>query len=144
MSWYRVGKINLTKSSADVVGVGTAFKANVSHGDILMVGTALYEVARVESDTQLKLATAFTGTTVANSVYAIIRKITNASNFDLMEKIEEFLSDRQRALDEFTDWMTGTATGGPNSDGTFPLTNRYGVVIFAKSPARLASEIASP
>lgn len=140
MSWYRVGTISLTKNKVDVVGVGTSFKSEVRHGDILLVGGVLYEIARVESDTALRLVTAFTGASVSGSAFAIIRNMTNASNFDLMRKIEEFLSDRQRTLDEFTDWLAGTVDGGPAGDGKYPLTDRYGVTTQAKSIALLISE----
>lgn len=143
MSWYRAGSINLTNGSVDVTGVDTAFKSEVRFSDILLVGGSLYEISRVVSDTSLKLTTPYEGGTVAGSAYAVIRNLTNASNFDLMKKIEEFLTDRQRSFDEFTDWINGLANSGPTSDGVFPLTDRYGVTVYCKSPKQLEHEIAN-
>ncbi|SUE95810.1 tail fiber protein H [Ectopseudomonas mendocina] len=141
MSWYRAGTINLTNGSVDVIGVGTAFKSEVRFSDILLVDGKLSEIVRIDSDTALKLATPWEGPTVSGVSFAVIRNLTNASNYDLMKKIEEFLTDRQRSLDEFVDWINATpvTTGAPDA-GKFPLTDRYGVKVFCKSPQQLEYE----
>lgn len=140
MSWYRAGTINLTNGSVDVIGVGTAFSSEVRFSDILLVGGALYEIVRVESDTKLKLSTPFQGATASGSAYAIIRNLTNASNFELMKKIEAFLTDRQRSMDEFVEWINGLPGTGPTSNGVFPLTDRYGVTVYCKSPKQMEAD----
>jgi hypothetical protein len=141
MSWYREGKINLVNGSVDVVGVGTAFKSEVRFSDILLVNGVLTEIVRAESDTKLKLATAWTGANLTGVPFAIIRNLTNASNFDLMKKIEEFLTDRQRTLDEFVDWINAEpVTTGAADAGKFPMTDRYGVTVYLKSPRQLDYE----
>ncbi len=140
MSWYRLGTISLTEGSVEVTGLNTAFSSEVRFSDILLVDGALYEIARVESDTKLKLSTPFVGATVDGSAYAIIRNLTNASNYDLMKKIEEFLTDRQRSMDEFVDWINGLPNTGPTNNGVFPLTDRYGVTVYCKSPKQLEAE----
>lgn len=141
MSWYRAGTINLTNGSVDVVGVGTAFKSEVRFSDILLVNGTLHEIVRIESDTKLKLATPWTGATQNGVAFAVIRNLTNASNYDLMKKVEEFLTDRQRSMDEFVNWINATPvkTGAPDA-GKFPLTDRYGVKVFCKSPQQLEYE----
>ena len=141
MSWYREGTINLVKGSVDVVGVGTAFKSEVRFSDILLVNGVLTEIIRVESDTKLKLATAWSGVNLTGASFAVIRNLTNASNYDLMKKIEEFLTDRQRSMDEFVDWINAApvTTGAPDA-GKFPLTDRYGVAVYCKSPQQLEYE----
>lgn len=141
MSWYRDGTISLTKNGATVTGVGTKFSTEIRYGDILLIAGALYEVARVLSDTEITLASPFQGASVADSAYAVIRNLTNASNYDLMKKIEGFLTDRQRSLDEFVNWLNGLAGGGESKDGKFPLTDRYGVTVKIKAPAQIAAEI---
>lgn len=141
MSWYRTGTINLTKGSADVTGVGTAFLSEVRVFDILLVAGALYEIKRVPSDTALTLMDAYQGASVSGTAYAVIRNMTNASNLELMKKIEEFLSGRQKSLDEFTNWLNGEMNGGAASDGKYPLTDRYGVTQQIKSPAQLIGEL---
>ena len=141
MSWYRDGTINLTNGSVDVIGVGTAFKSEVRFSDILLVDGVLSEIVRIDSDTALKLATPWSGATSTGVPFAVIRNLTNASNYDLMKKIEEFLTDRQRSLDEFADWINAAPvkTGAPDA-GKFPLTDRYGVKVFCKSPQQLEYE----
>lgn len=141
MSWYREGTINLVKGSVDVVGVGTAFKSEVRFSDILLVNGVLTEIIRVESDTKLKLATAWSGENLTGASFAVIRNLTNASNYDLMKKIEGFLIDRQRSMDEFVDWINAApvTTGAPDA-GKFPMTDRYGVTVYCKSPRQLEYE----
>lgn len=39
------------------------------------------------------------------------------------------------------DWYGGTATGGPNGDGLYPLMNSDGVVFTVPSPARVAADL---
>ncbi|WP_454278973.1 hypothetical protein [Sphingomonas sp. Marseille-Q8236] len=43
------------------------------------------------------------------------------------------------SVDQFNAWMMGTATGGPNGDGRYPLTNRGGQVVLVMCPAKLAT-----
>ena len=140
MSWYREGTINLTNGSADVTGVGTAFKSEVRFSDILLVNGVLSEIVRVDSDTAMKLASPWTDATQTGVSFAVIRNLTNASNYDLMKKIDEFLTDRQRSMDEFVEWINGLPGTGPKGDGTFPLTDRYGVTIYAKSPKQMEAD----
>jgi len=139
MSWYRVGTISLANNSAVVTGVGTLFKTEVRVGNILLVNGRLFEIARVDSDTQLTIGEVYTGTSLTNVAFAVIRNLTNASNFELMLQIDEFMTDRQRSLDEFVQWINGPRNGGEASDGKFPLTDRYGVTTLIYSPDHLIS-----
>lgn len=41
------------------------------------------------------------------------------------------------------DWYGGTANGGPNGDGTYPLMNSEGEMFMVPSPARLQSDMTS-
>lgn len=43
---------------------------------------------------------------------------------------------------EFRDWVGGGVTGGPNSDGYYPMTNGLGVTSLVPCPAKLAAVIA--
>jgi len=45
----------------------------------------------------------------------------------------------QRFLNEVVTWQSGTATGGPNGDGTYPFTAPDGVVVYEPSPQKLAA-----
>lgn len=46
--------------------------------------------------------------------------------------------------DEMVDWLTGTATGGPNGDGRYPLTTADGVVYLVACPALLQNTVDGP
>ena len=71
MSQYKIGTVNVTNGSATVIGVGTAWLANLSIGDSLVAqDPALtpnqiiaYEVAGVVSDLELTLSVVYGGPT---------------------------------------------------------------------------------
>ncbi len=144
MPLYRTGKVSLTMGARAVTGDNTEFGSETSPGDILVLPGALttcYEILSVESDTALTLD-ADALESVAASDYVIIRSVSTANNLYLMRKIEEFLKGRQANLVEFTEWMTGNSTGGPNGDGLYPMTDRYGEVTMVKSLEGLTQEAA--
>lgn len=78
MSWYKTGTIAVTNGSKIITGTNTVWSNalnGVSAGRMLLLpgsGTVqVYEIASVQSDTQLTLATAFTGATSSALPYAI-------------------------------------------------------------------------
>lgn len=141
MRTYREGKLSLTSGSKNVVGVGTTFLANVSIGDIVACENGQsFEVVAVTTDTAMTVDV--NAKTTGQVDYAIMRFVTGVNFRDLSVKIEQFLADRQKNLNEFTDWQTGTATGGPNNNGKYPLTDRYGVTRMYPCPALMSAEVA--
>ncbi len=140
MFWLRTGTISLVQGNKNAVATGVSFIGEVKPGEILMVGGVLSEIERVVNATTIQLTVAWAGASVSNQPYAVIRNITGASNFDLMKNIEAFLTDRQRSMDEFVEWVNGAYDAGVNSNGTFPMTDRYGVTLSVKSPPRLKWE----
>ncbi|MEL4885738.1 hypothetical protein N6P31_01410 [Pectobacterium betavasculorum] len=78
MAWYKKGSVTATNGSKIITGNGTQF-ANllngVSAGRMLLLpatGTVqIYEIESVQSDTQLTLVSAFSGTTGSGKPYAI-------------------------------------------------------------------------
>lgn len=44
----------------------------------------------------------------------------------------------------YSDWLGGTATGGPNHDGRYPLKNAQGIASLYFCPAALASTVTGP
>lgn len=141
MALYRAGTISLTQGSAMATGTGTLFKGAVSEGDMLLVAQKYYEVIKIVDDTTLTLDVAALAT-VSGSEYVILKSLHTASNLYLMRKIEEYLVDRTRSLAEMVAWIGGTATGGPNGDGRYPLTDRFGSTKLVKCPEALASQTA--
>jgi hypothetical protein len=134
---YREGTLTLTANSDVLVGVGTAFSTNVSPGDLIICeSNQCFEAVSVNDDTHIKVDVA---SKVSGSFKYVIVRFVQAVNFrDLTVKIEAFLSDRQTNMAEFTDWQTGTKTGGPNGNGFYPITDRYGTTRLFACPELLS------
>lgn len=135
---YRAGTVSIAAGAVIATGAGTAWLSNAARGDVLLIPSGqCFELVTVESDNRLTLD-AGPAVAVNGAPYVLLRFATAQNVRDLLEKVEEFLKDRQVSLAEFADWATGSANGGPNKDGKYPLTDRYGTVTMAACPARLA------
>lgn len=66
------------------------------------------------------------------------------STSQLMAQVTALLSSWNEREREFRDWLAGTATGGPNGDGKYPLTNANGDTFLVDCPAKLADTVAGP
>lgn len=146
MRLYRDGTLACTANSTILVGTGTKFVGNVVIGDtIIMASGACLEIISVDDDTHLKVDLPAAADAQGLS-YVVLRFVSAAQYRDLSMKIEQFLTDRQSSMAEFKDWVNGTKTGGPNGDGKYPLTDRFGVTTMCRCPALLdgvASDILS-
>ena len=72
-SWYKTGTASFTNGNTAVVGVGTAFIANVASGEAIQAPDGrFYEIDRVSSDTGLVLAAPYLGATVSGQTYTIL------------------------------------------------------------------------
>lgn len=58
---------------------------------------------------------------------------------ELASQIEDFVASVSVRDELFYEWQTGSADGGPNGDGTYPLTDFTGFTRLLKSPAAMAS-----
>lgn len=135
---YRAGTVSIAAGAVIAIGAGTAWLSNAARGDVLLIPSGqCFELVTVESDNRLTLD-AGPAVAVNGAPYVLLRFATAQNVRDLLEKVEEFLKDRQVSLAEFADWAAGSANGGPNKDGKYPLTDRYGTVTMAACPARLA------
>ncbi|WP_369301730.1 SGNH/GDSL hydrolase family protein [Pseudomonas sp. N2-5-1-1] len=135
---YRAGTVSIAAGAVIATGAGTAWLSNAARGDVLLIPSGqCFELVTVESDNRLTLD-AGPAVAVNGAPYVLLRFATAQNVRDLLEKVEEFLKDRQVSLAEFADWATGSANGGPNKNGNYPLTDRYGTVTMAACPARLA------
>lgn len=47
-------------------------------------------------------------------------------------------------INQQKDWLAGTADGGPESDGRYPLTNGVGLTLLVACPAALADSVTGP
>lgn len=108
--WYRSGTVSISNGSSAVTGLLTAFNNQVKPGDSFSVdgGAKWYEIASVDGNTTLTLATTFAESTVADADYAIQRTSPLWSlASDLATQIGALLAAQ-------TDILTGT--GAPGSD----------------------------
>lgn len=136
--WYKTGTVDTTANSAAVVGAGTVATINFAAGDIFLCSGEMHEILSVTDDTNWTLATNF-GTTENDVAYAVIRNFTGTTNASLAYKLTELLNSWQVREDEFENWIGGTATGGVNSDGKYPLTDALGNTQQVDCPAKIAS-----
>ena len=83
MSQYSTGLSSVTNGSPTVTGTNTLWLANVTAGDSFTVAGdgVMYDVASVDSDTQITLSVAYQGVTAAGAIYAIARDFTSPDNF---------------------------------------------------------------
>ena len=83
MSQYSTGLSSVTNGSPTVTGTNTLWLANVTAGDSFTVAGdgVMYDVASVDSDTQITLSVNYAGVTAASAVYTIARDFTSPDNF---------------------------------------------------------------
>ena len=83
MSQYSTGTASVTNGSPTVTGTNTLWLANVSAGDSFTVAGdgVMYDVASVDSDTQITLSVNYAGATASGVVYTIARDFTSPDNF---------------------------------------------------------------
>lgn len=62
--------------------------------------------------------------------------ITNA---EIAAQIVELINKWNNREDQLVAWLAGSATGGPNGDGLYPLTNELGVTYLVACPAKMVS-----
>lgn len=114
MSQYMTGTVDVTSGSATVAGLGTAWVANVTVGDLFMVNNIYthYEVASIPSDTSLVLNANWAGSTLTGQSYQVVRDFTPI--YDLLEVSP---GDRNWAFNitktfRMIDLLLSTATSG--------------------------------
>jgi hypothetical protein len=88
MSQYSTGTATVTNGSATVTGTNTLWLANVTAGDSFTVAGdgVMYDVASVDSDTQVTLSVAYAGVTASGVVYAIGTGFTVPDSFPEMSQ----------------------------------------------------------
>ena len=102
-NWYREGVATLTSGSNTVTGTGTFWVDKVNPGDMLLVGPSVVsDVLEVVSDTELRLAVAYTGPDAVATPYAIVP--TQGHVVQAGESLREFLLSLG---DMWQAWMSG-------------------------------------
>jgi len=76
-------------------------------------------------------------------VKAFVKALSDLDDYTLAELItvQAMLAQNIRnANTHFRAWMSGTATGGPGLDGTYPLSDGLGNTVLVKCPAKIAAD----
>jgi len=88
MSQYSTGTVSINNGSPTVTGSNTLWLANVTAGDSFTVAGdgVMYDVASVDSDTQVTLSAPYAGVTASGAVYAIGTGFTVPDSFPEMSQ----------------------------------------------------------
>lgn len=66
------------------------------------------------------------------------------SNTELAQRISDLLDKWHSREDEMIGWINGTVSGGPNDNGTYPITDALGNTTYVDSPAKLEDLVNGP
>lgn len=125
--WYTYGKVSITNGSKTLKGTGTTWadnKQGIGIGHMVIIpgsgDVKVYQTARVVSNTEIELVTAYTGTNVTNGDYAIIDTI-GETDPEMARRVAGALEFHQKAIPALADLATkpsGTVDV-PMPDGSF-------------------------
>jgi len=121
MSQYSTGTATVTNGSATVTGTNTLWLANVTAGDSFTVAGdgVMYDVASVDSDTQVTLSVAYAGSTASGVVYAIGTGFTVPDSFPEMSQGDiETATIFTRAMRKIQGKFSSILAGGANANFT--------------------------
>ena len=121
MSQYSTGLSSVTNNSPTVTGTNTLWLANVTASDSFTIAGdgVMYDVASVDSDTQVTLSTNYAGTTAAGAVYAIGTSFTVPDSFPEMSQGDiETATIFTRAMRKIQSKFTAILAGGSGANFT--------------------------
>lgn len=122
-SWYRDGSAGATAGSRGITGSGTYWEsAGINPGDLFTLdnGRSFLEIAAVNSDTSITLATDYSGDTVTGAAYAIVRNFTATMPAKIAAQVTEIVGDVKKKLD--------TATGAIKAKSAYEVAKDNGFV----------------
>ncbi|WP_218837555.1 hypothetical protein [Gilliamella sp. Occ4-3] len=139
MSWYKTGTVNVTDNSKIVTGINTKWTnplIGICSGQMLILQTSntieIYEIASVQSDTQLTLAKDYSGASKTGVKYEIPTS-PKVSIEALALRVSEMLNYYQIQLDAWQTLLTG--------DGEVTLTAPDGQIVTIKSQYSIQKEL---
>lgn len=139
--WYRAGTISIPANSKIVTGTNTKWgdsKQGIGAGQMLLIpgaGTVqLYEIASIDSDTQITLNDALVGAAISGSNYAIPIGLIGVKDTLVIQTVAR-LSYYQSQMDGWQQIMTG--------DGSVTLNAPDGTSVTISSFKKLTSDVAS-
>ncbi len=107
---YKQGTVTVTNGSNIITGSGTAWLANVGVGDWFKVDdiATIYQVASVDSDTQIHLSVNYAGSNSAGLAYCITRDFTAVFTLPLIYRGDIDWPDfYNRAMSEIDEALDG-------------------------------------
>ena len=138
MSQYSTGLSSVTNNSPTVTGTNTLWLANVTAGDSFTVAGdgVMYDVASVDSDTQVTLSVPYAGTTASGVVYAIGTGFTVPDSFPEMsqgdiETATVFTRAMRKIQSKFTGLVSDISTN--TSDIADNTANNNRAALLAKA-----------
>lgn len=139
MSWYKEGSITLEQKSKKVIGCGTKWTnplIGICSGQMLILKTQntieIYEIASVQSDTELTLAKHYDGETKSGLDYEI-PTAPKVSIEVLALRISEMLNYYQQQMEGWQTALTG--------EGEVTVTAPDGRVVTIKSQYSIQKEL---
>lgn len=139
MSWYKEGSITLEQNSKKVIGSGTKWTnplIGICSGQMLILKTQntieIYEIASVQSDTELTLAKQYDGETKSGLDYEI-PTVPKVSIEALALRISEMLNYYQQQMEGWQTALTG--------EGEVTVTAPDGRVVTIKSQYSIQKEL---
>jgi len=146
--WYSDGTIT-TDGTSKVVGTGTLWTdvGQIAVGDLFTLdGASFYQIQTVGDGTTAGNNTILTvdraipaGTAQAYSI--LQNSQINPVNSGIAYKVSAMVQSWQGREDELRAWLAGTAGGGVNSDGMYPMTDATGVTYQVKCPAQMQADV---
>jgi len=94
----------------------------------------------------LRLRKILSGTDPSITVQAFVMPLSALASLtqaELTQLLAVYAGDWQAAVSNFQAWMSGSATGGPNANGQYPLSDGAGGTVYADCPAALAAIVAN-
>lgn len=110
MAWNRQGSCTVTLGSRNVSGVDTVWSTTVKAGDMfgLGVGSPLYEVESVTSNTAMVLKTAYQeATQAAASYFTVPLSVKWQLGTEVAQQLANLISDYQSRIDAQTGALKG-------------------------------------
>lgn len=107
--WYRRGTVTVTQGSAVITGVDTAWLLGpeIRTGDVFTLnGTKVYEIATVDSATQITLVTPYAEASAAAVNYAVIRNFAVVPATELINRTLDTVYIWKNFQDQMYDWQT--------------------------------------
>jgi len=120
MAFYNTGTVSVVNGSANIVGSGTLWSAELSVGDLFTVidDGVSYQITVVTDDTNISLSAVYGGTTASGKSYSVVRDFTLNYDLPLLEKnqLETATSvSRALALIDEALWAVEAAGGGTST-----------------------------